>query len=504
MRTSIARLSSVMFVPVLAFSCGDPDDGRGDEGAEGGIITTITATAGNEGSGSASASGSATGSASNSGTMDGADGDTGMGLKFDLGAQPDASVGCGGGGGGGGGGAPDFSYIWIANSAESTVSKIDTQTLVEQGRYITRPDQNGNPSRTSVNLNGDMAIANRSGGVTMIYAIPERCSNPANTSTGAGDVKAWPDGCVGWHTPFAYASQRPLAWSQGEFDESTCRYENTKLWTSGANGSIDVVLMDGETGVVEATIPIPGVAPNFYGIYGGAVDASGNFWGSQLGQGFVVNVDRDTLDLQTWPMIASGYGMTVDQEGYVWTCSSTAARFDPSTETWQQANVGGGGGCMSDGGDILWMASTPLIGINRQTLAVEYSIPIPEYVHGVSIDYQGYVWGVSMGTQAYRVQPIDGTLQTFEGLVGAYTYSDMTGYQLRNAAGKLDVSARYLQTFTACNGGLASSGPAPLWAYLGGLSGAVTVMLTVSTSVTALLSVLVMVRVSAPAKSAAP
>ena len=45
MRTSIARLSSVMFVPVLAFSCGDPDDGRGDEGAEGGIITTITNTA---------------------------------------------------------------------------------------------------------------------------------------------------------------------------------------------------------------------------------------------------------------------------------------------------------------------------------------------------------------------------------------------------------------------------------------------------------------------------
>lgn len=438
MRTSIARLSSVMFVPVLAFSCGDPDDGRGDEGAEGGIITTITATAGNEGSGSASASGSATGSASNSGTMDGADGDTGMGLKFDLGAQPDASVGCGGGGGGGGGGAPDFSYIWIANSAESTVSKIDTQTLVEQGRYITRPDQNGNPSRTSVNLNGDMAIANRSGGVTMIYAIPERCSNPANTSTGAGDVKPWPDGCVGWHTPFAYASQRPLAWSQGEFDESTCRYENTKLWTSGANGSIDVVLMDGETGVVEATIPIPGVAPNFYGIYGGAVDASGNFWGSQLGQGFLVRVDIDDYAVSTWPMPTSGYGMTVDHQGNVWTCSSNVARFDPATQTWQTAYAGGSGGCMEDGNGTLWLANNPMVGVDINTLGVVQTIPLPNYVHGISIDFYGYVWGPAISNnEAYRVDPVAGTIDTVTGLNYPYTYSDMTGFALSNAGGPI-------------------------------------------------------------------
>ena len=37
-----------------------------------------------------------------------------------------------------------------------------------------------------------------------------------------------------------------------------------------------------------------------------------------------------------------------------------------------------------------------------------------------------------MGTQAYRVNPMDGTLLTFEGLVGAYSYSDMTGFALSN------------------------------------------------------------------------
>jgi hypothetical protein len=438
MRHTIGRLSSVIFVPALAFACGDPG-GREDEGAEGGILTATPPTTGSDDE--SSASGQQTGSggmtSSNSGaSADGASSDDG--LKFDLGTQPDADIGCGGGGGGGGGGAPDFSYIWIANSAESTVSKIDTQTLVEQGRYITRPDSNGNPSRTSVNLNGDMAIANRSGGVTMIYAIAERCPNPANTSTGPGDVKPWQDGCVGWHTPFAYASQRPLAWTQGEFDTSTCRYENTKLWTSGANGSIDVVLMDGETGVVEATVPIPGVAPNFYGIYGGAVDASGNFWGSQLGQGFLVRVDIDDYSVSTWPMPTSGYGMTVDSQGYVWTCSYEVARFDYATQTWQTAVAGGAGGCMEDGNGTLWLANNPMVGVDINTLGVVQTIALPSYVHGISIDFYGYVWGPAINNnEAYRVDPVAGTIDTVTGLNYPYTYSDMTGFALSNAGGPI-------------------------------------------------------------------
>ncbi len=81
------------------------------------------------------------------------------GIKTDLGQQPDFGLPSCGGGGGGGGGDPDFSYIWIANSAQNTISKIDTQTLVELGRYLVRPDGLGNPSRTSVNLSGDVVTA---------------------------------------------------------------------------------------------------------------------------------------------------------------------------------------------------------------------------------------------------------------------------------------------------------------------------------------------------------
>ena len=446
----VGKLRGVMWLPAVALvACGGTESGQRASGDETAGIVTAGATEGEtEGSGSASAtdsasseSASASGSATDataSATASASDsvGETGE-TKFDLGLAPDGALGCGEGGmGGGNGGAPDFSYIWIANSNEGTISKINTQTLVEEGRYIVRPDSAGNPSRTSVNLNGDVVVANRAGGVTMIAARPEDCPDPANTSTGADDVKDWPDGCVVWHTPFNYTSQRPVAWTQGDWSPSACRYENTKVWTSGANDTIDVLLLDGETGEVEQTIPVPGVSPNYFGIYGAAVDADGNFWGSMLGQATLVNISLADFSLQTWPMGASGYGMTVDSQGNVWTCSSVAARFDPVTETWDvTGSLGGGGyGCMEDGEGTLWVAGDPVVGVDINTLQVVQTIDVPSYVRGISIDFEGYVWGPAISAnEAYRMDPVAQTLDTVTGLNYPYTYSDMTGFALSNA-----------------------------------------------------------------------
>src|SRR5690606_3911798 len=120
--------------------------------------------------------------------------------------------------------------------------------------------------------------------------------------------------------------------------------------------------------------------------------------------GHLVHVDIDTFEYDLYPMPVSGYGMTVGASGYVWTCAGDVGRFDPETETWDTAYVAGGGGCMEDAHGILWMASSPLVGVDVETLQVVYQHNLPEYVHGVSIDFQDYVWGVSMmNTNAYRV-----------------------------------------------------------------------------------------------------
>jgi hypothetical protein len=66
------------------------------------------------------------------------------------------------------------------------------------------------------------------------------------------------------------------------------------------------------------------------------------------------------------------------------------------------------------------------------------TLDVPTYVHGVSVDFSGRVWGVSLqGTDAYRIDPGTGTLDTFTGLTFPYTYSDMTGTALAIVNGQL-------------------------------------------------------------------
>lgn len=345
----------------------------------------------------------------------------------------------------------EFSNIWIANSNEGTVSKIDTQQLVELARYSTRPDGMGNPSRTSVNRNGDVAIANRNGGLTMIRARSEDCLDASNTSSGALDVKPWQDGCVEWYTPMPYTSQRPVAWTSGTLDETTCTWKDTLVWTAGATAnvanSIEVLLVDGETGVVLDTVPLPDVpnGSNEFGLYGGAVDGEGNFWASQLDVGHLVRVRLSDLVADAWPMPTVGYGMTVDAMGRPWTCNAQVARFDPTTELW---TIGagepgyGGAGCMQDANGIMWVAGYAITAIDVESmeLVAQYPMPVIDgnpdtgYGRGISIDFEGYVWSPShWSNAAYRLDPDTGEFESVTGLNFPYTYSDMTGFALAHA-----------------------------------------------------------------------
>lgn len=435
----------------LAACGGSSGRGEGDDSADDLPITvTVSASAtmgsATEGDEVGQTEGATMGSASASATMGSAEGPadgTAGSPKFDVGS-PDGGANCGDMGDG-----MTHSYIWIANSVQGTVSKINTQTLIEEGRYIVRPDSAGNPSRTSVALSGNVAVANRSGGVVKIYQNSANCqeSNGMPGIQTAVDANFLPWGveeCIAWYAPFGYQTQRPLAWAQGTFNEATCQYENEMLWTSGRQGpgNADVLLLDGETGVVVDQAVVPNVI-GWAGLYGGAVDTNGNFWSVDHnwdGPSTLVRVDRVTMAVSTWPVTGQvHYGLAVDPQGRAWLCGNGGvSRFDPVTATWTHAPpINGGsalGGCMTDDQGVLWHSPYPnaqMIGIDTETLAVVDTIPIPAYVHGVSIDFNGYVWGVQFGgSDAYRIDPIAHTVDTVTGLVGAYTYSDMTGFAL--------------------------------------------------------------------------
>lgn len=463
-----------LVLAAVVLGCGDSGGGTGSATDSGASTTSISASNTEPttetvptGSASATESGttagsmSATDSATTDPTTAGSDvstsgtavtaTDPGQTTGTTMGVEPDTTGSSGAvptdlGNPCGGPGEPDVSYIWIANSDQGTISKINTQTMKEEGRYIVRPDQAGSPSRTSVNLTGDVAVANRSGGVAKVYAREESCveSNGMPGIQTSKDANFLPWGveeCVSWYTPMNYVSQRPVAWTAGTFNENSCAWENSKVWTSGnnlQNGTVDVLRLNGQTGAIEDMVQVVGVGADYYGLYGAAVDAKGNMWASQLSQQSLVFVDGQTLQYKVWPMALPGYGMTVDSKGYVWVCAyQGAGRFDPMTETWQIANVQGSGGCMEDGAGTLYVSAGQggVIAVDTETLQQKAYYPLPEYVHGISIDYYNYVWGVSIGANAYRVDVMNnGTFDTFTGLVGAYTYSDMTGVALANVS----------------------------------------------------------------------
>jgi len=429
-------------------ACGD-SSGTGNDSFGEGAQTEATA---DEGTSNASAASSESASVSASGTDDAAattiDPDSG-GPIFDVGAGETGTVVpgecCG---------PADWSYIWIANSTQSTVSKINTRTMEEEGRYLTRATP-GNPSRTSVSVDGRaVAVANRYGGVVKIWARPEDCAGP-NTSSGAADIKPWgTDDCVAWFTEFPEAtSQRPVAWTTGVLDEATCEWQDQKIWTAEGRGGtpnqgmcdddrVWVHRLDGATGVIEDTIDLP-YPCNTFGVYGGVVDANNDLWLTRLFENSpgAIRVDFETLEHDEAPPFY-GYGITVDHNGMIWGGTGIPGKWDPATSTWTQI-VGSinnyGVGLAEDTMNRMWVGIVGGIqAIDVDTMALGPTVMFPgetAQAKGMSVDVDGYIWAVpDSQTRAYRVDPESLEFEQFDGLVGAYTYSDMTGGAINSVA----------------------------------------------------------------------
>ena len=414
-----------------------------------------TSAEGNSGDGDGDGDGSGDGDGDGE---DDDDDDNDDGPVFDLAPIPDAGnngeCGCGN---------TEWSYIWIANSAEHTVSKINTRMMVEEGRYYTRADQSGNPSRTSVSIDARaVAIANRMGGVTKIWAREEDCVDNNNngmidTSTGPGDVLPFAqDECIAWHSTIPLATvQRPVAWTSGVLNLSSCEYEDQKVWTAtgrdspmgdnycGPSGTW-IHRLNGDTGEAEDTIHIPenevpcvfGGGAWGFGYYGAAVDPDNNLWLSTFGGGRLVRVDYETLEYTVYN--GSSYGITVDTMGRPWVGDSPQ-RFNPQINGYDPPPMGtlpgaGGSGIAEDHEGRMWAATSNGVGwVDRDSLMVGDVVPLPiaGLYRGISVDVDGYIWAIRLGgNEAFKIDPETYQYEMVGGLNGPYTYSDMTGGQL--------------------------------------------------------------------------
>jgi hypothetical protein len=436
----------------VLIGCGEGHGNDGDVWNDEGASSSGNASASASASATASVDEStgASASAEGSSSSAGPGADTTAGPLFDVGVDPGIDDGCGCG----------LNYIWIANADEGTVSKIDTRTLQEEGRYITRPDGSGNPSRTSVNLSGDVAIANRHGGLAKFYADESDCveSNGMagiQTSLSSNNVLGWDvEECRAWYTEFPTTNQRPVAWTPGTIVEGSCDSEGEKVWTVmsavpgfgpgiGGAGGVIVALVNGEDGTVEEEIAVDDFSGFQLGAYGGAVDGEGNLFFTPMGAvsfgSQLARVDIDDFAVTLWPIPAgiATYGITVDHNGDVWmssTLGASAARFEVATETWTPIMAGfvSLGGLAEGPDELIWVAADG----GARSIDMNTLMPGPAFIgggtiKGISVDADEFVWAV--GDIAYKVDPATGQVEgTYNGLTSPYTYSDMTGHALAN------------------------------------------------------------------------
>ncbi|MCA9696374.1 MAG: hypothetical protein KC431_02530, partial [Myxococcales bacterium] len=323
-------------------------------------------------------------------------------------------------------------------------------------------DAAGNPSRTSVSLSGAVAVANRAGSITKVIADHSKCNEMNNgvpglqTSSGAGDVLPWgQDDCLAWNSPMPYDLQRPMAWAPAEIAQNPdgdCEYVNEMLWTTGAynsqNGSVVAMRLRGDDGVIDAQVAVPELAVGGLGPYGGAVDSKGDFWFTSREGAFpypLVHVDGETLLYTIYPVPGDvhPYGITVDGADRIWIAGTSGgtARFDPANAGWSVLPGVTGLGLQEDGEGRMWIAAYPwdtqrgVYGIDSDTVTQIDFIDMTPYApesRGISIDFEGNVWMVDQTSSAYRIDPLTKQFQVYSGLNAPYTYSDMTGWGLKN------------------------------------------------------------------------
>jgi hypothetical protein len=334
-----------------------------------------------------------------------------------------------------------FPFAWIANSGEGTVSKIDTATGIEVARYRTGPNGGSDsPSRTAVDFDGNCWVANRAFGgqgsvvkILLSGGIDRNHNGVIDTSTGPGDVKAW------WQDERVVLAVNVGSWN--DVPRSLAIDGDGNVWV-GLYYASKYVVLNGYTGNWIADVPVGGNP------YGAAIDAHGILWSATLQWG-IDKVDIATRTYLKSYYLGGAYGIAVDGSGFVWVGGygswADLFKFDPATETAQAFNAPGSNGrgvCVDSVGNI-WVAlgyGSPnnLVAKFRSDGSLVGTYQVGWNPCGVGTDADGNIIVVCQDSwQVYKLDQTTGA-PLWVTPVGntPYTYSDFTGYTIRNITQK--------------------------------------------------------------------
>ncbi len=343
----------------------------------------------------------------------------------------------------------DASTVWVANSAEGTVSRIDAVAAEETARYRTGGSE---PSRVAVDYAGDAWVANRELGgvstVTKIAARSDRCvdadTDGLETSTGPDDVLPFgTDECVLLHVPVGETGgvARALA---VDGDRGLDGASGGNVWV-GLHDAQEVLALDGLTGEVRARVATPGFSP-----YAAAFDPWGTLWLSSR-DGLLARIDRTarTVEVLEVPFACYlAYSLAPDAEGRIvltgFSCDDVVV-YEPARDVWSRLDTepSARGVAVLDG--VAWVAHTggALSAVGLEPLDVTGVFDLsadgvrPLESIGVGLDGLGRVWvassqgGPAGSGVATRFDPGEGAVgaQVPVG-AGPHTQGDLSGAEL--------------------------------------------------------------------------
>lgn len=356
-----------------------------------------------------------------------------------------------------------FNFLWVARSDNGTVVKINTDTDEIIGEYKTAPDgQPLNPSRTTVDKDGNLWVANRNGNsVTKIGLVENgqyrEGTTGTNTSTGFGDVKAWSN-ANGADTNGGVSTAADDCILQYVRTSSTgTRHvsvdKDNNVWVSGT-GNRTFDLIDTNTGTI-----IKSEGPVGYGGYGGLIDDQGVIWSSNPMLRWDTSKPLSGNNGVNWTGYGytGSYGLGIDSQGNVWNSTNGGdgkiRKFSPDGTiigTYDQGNVSAQG-VVAGLNDDIWVAHSmnkSSIGhlkndgtyVGTLVVASDGSGPT-----GVAVDSKGYIWATLYNGNVIKIDPNDGpsgadgvtpvgrVVKTIHIGGQLYNYSDMTGSTLLGA-----------------------------------------------------------------------
>ena len=350
-------------------------------------------------------------------------------------------------------------FVWIPNSNEGTVSKVDTLTGKELARYRTGPTSNGNPSRTTVDLYGDCWVGNRYTGTLVKIGLYENGSymdrnyngiiETSSDLNGDGDITGseilpWAsDECViyevvlipgseGIYIPGQYqGAYTSDDWNPGLRGFAVDFLNN--VWAGGYGSGI-YYYINGETGQILRTIDVSSTG---HTPYGAVIDDNGILWSSGQNKDHVLRLNPSD---DSFSLISVGhyvYGLGIDSNDHLFVSGwedSKLSRINVNTSLleWTKDGVFQSRGvvCTNDG-DV-WVANSGPGTVTRWSNdgVIKDTINVGDTPTGVAVDASNKVWVVNNGDEyIHRIDPNTNNIDLSKRIIGGlhYGYSDMTG-----------------------------------------------------------------------------